>query len=349
MPGFVAVHTGAGNCIDETLYKNVCKEACSQGVNALKNGGSALDACELAIMTLENSCATNAGIGSNLTWNGQVECDACIMDGSTLQFGACSNVSDVKNPISLARHLCERQSKLLSFGRIPPMVLAGKGASAYAKEIGLQIVPTEHMISAKAVKSYEHYRRNIAKYEEINQMKLSPLDTVGAVCVDAEGSIVAGCSSGGLLLKVSGRVGQASTYGAGCWALTDESTCMSAATCTTGNGEYLMKTLFAKELVDDLITCNCPITSQHQTYKRKLLESPFLAKQSEIHAGSLSIIYNTTTADGDLLWAHTTNSMCLGFQSTKQKKPKFVLSKLPPNLSCGVKTVVSGHHFKLTY
>lgn len=347
MPGFVAVHTGAGNCIDETLYKDVCKEACIQGINALRDGGGAMDACEMAIATLENSWATNAGFGSNLTWDRQVECDASIMDGSTLQFGACTNVPDVRNPIKLARHLCDRQSKLLSFGRIPPMVLAGKGASDYAAEVGLQIVPTEQMVSAKAAKSYDHYRRNISKYEEINQLKLSPLDTVGAVCVEADGTIVAGCSSGGLVLKVRGRVGQAATYGAGCWASMDETTSMSAATCTTGNGEYLMKTLFAKELADGLISCNCPITSQHQTYKKKLLESPFLAKHNEIHAGSLSIIYNAASRDGDLLWAHTTSSMCLGFQSTKQKKPKFVLSKLPPNLSCGTKTVVSGHHFKL--
>ncbi|XP_035902141.1 threonine aspartase 1 [Anopheles stephensi] len=347
MTGFVAVHTGAGNFLDETLYEHVCREACSQAVNVLYAGGTALDACERAIVLLENSTATNAGIGSNLNWDRRVECDACIMDGASLQFGACTNVTDVKNPISLARHLCERQSKLLSFGRIPPMVLVGQGASAYAREIGLQMVPAEHMISANAAKKYDHYRSQIMQYEEINRSKLSPLDTVGAVCVDAEGSIVAGCSSGGLMLKLSGRVGQAATYGAGCWALMDENTSMSAASCTTGNGEYLMKTLFAKELVDDLIGCNCPITSQHMTYKKKLLESPFLSKQKAIHAGSLSIIYNTASGDGDLLWAHTTNSMCIGFMSTKQKKPKFVLSKLPQNLTCGTKPVINGHHFKL--
>ncbi|XP_055597101.1 threonine aspartase 1 [Uranotaenia lowii] len=347
MQGFIAVHTGAGNCIDETQYKEVCKDACIRGVNALCSGGSAMDACELAIKILENSSATNAGLGSNLTWDRQVECDACIMDGKSLHFGACTNVSNVKNPISLARQICERQSKLLTFGRIPPMILAGEGASSYAKEIGLQIVPKEQMISSKAAKSYDHYKRNIKSYEEINQTKLSPLDTVGAVCVDANGSIVAGCSSGGLLLKLSGRVGQAATYGAGCWAVMDESSSMSAATCTTGNGEYLMKTLFARELVEDLISCDCPITSQHETYKGKLFNSPFLSKKTEIHAGSLSILYNTSTGDGDLLWAHTTNSMCLGFQSTKNKRPKFVFSKLPANLSYGTKSVVSGHNFRL--
>ncbi|XP_053695690.1 threonine aspartase 1 [Sabethes cyaneus] len=347
MSGFVAVHTGAGNSIVEALYKSVCEDACMQGVNVLRSGGSALDACEMAITALEDACSTNAGFGSNLTWNGLVQCDASIMDGTTLQYGACTNVSDVKNPISLARQICERQSKLLSFGRIPPMVLSGTGASEYAKQIGLQIVPQEKMIAPKASHSYTHYWKSITEYEKTNQVKLSPLDTVGAICVDADGAIVAGCSSGGLLLKISGRVGQAATYGAGCWALIDEANGLSAATCTTGNGEFLMKTLFAKELVEDLINCNCPITSQNQTYQKKLLNSPFLANQKEIFAGSLSMIYNSSRGSGDVLWAHTTNSMCLGLQSTRHKKPKCIVSKLPLNVYCGGKPVVSGHHFKL--
>uniref|UniRef100_U5EQR2 Putative taspase 1 n=1 Tax=Corethrella appendiculata TaxID=1370023 RepID=U5EQR2_9DIPT len=347
MSGFVAVHTGAGNCINEILYKQVCLDACNQSANVLRNGGSAIEACEQAIITLENSSVTNAGLGSNLTWNRQIECDACIMDGTSLQFGACTSVCDVKNPISLARSLCKRQSTLLKFGRIPPMILAGSGASSYAKEIGLEMCETESLISAKAAKSYDHYMKNISKYEEINQTKLSRLDTVGAIVCDDEGNIVAGCSSGGLMLKLSGRVGQAACYGAGCWAYNDKTTKISAGSCTTGNGEYLMKTLLAKELVDDLIRCQCPVTSQHKIYKTKLFESPFLSQQTEIHAGSLSILFNTDSGDGDLLWAHTTMSMCLGFMSTKQKKPKFVLSKLPQNLKSGTKTAVSGHHFKL--
>lgn len=71
-------------------------------------------------MVLEDSSLTNAGFGSNLTWNGKVECDASIMDGNTLNFGAVGAVAGVSNPVLIARHLCEKQSQGLACGRIPP-------------------------------------------------------------------------------------------------------------------------------------------------------------------------------------------------------------------------------------
>lgn len=77
--------TGAGNCVDETKYEKVCKDACQRATAVLKAGGNALDACEAAIVRLEDSPHTNAGFGSNLTWDGTVECEASIMDGKSLQ------------------------------------------------------------------------------------------------------------------------------------------------------------------------------------------------------------------------------------------------------------------------
>jgi taspase, threonine aspartase, 1 len=220
--------------LDETKYEETCKEACLAATKVLKSGGTALDACEEAISVLENCCNTNAGFGSNLTWDKRIECEASIMDSRTLNFGACTNVTQLKNPIKLARILCERQSKLLSLGRIPPMILTGDGAEKYASNVGLTLVDTETMISKKALNFYDHYKKNIEDYETVNNIKISPLDTVGAVCVDAAGCVASGCSSGGLLLKLSGRIGQAASYGAGCWAQNKEN--ISCGTCTTGNG-----------------------------------------------------------------------------------------------------------------
>lgn len=270
---------------------------------------------------LENNGHTNAGYGSNLTWDGCVECDASIMEGHTLHFGACTNVADVINPISLARVICDRQAKLMTMNRIPPLVVAGSGASKYAREVN---VPTtdqvELMISKRAKKIYDHYRGKVTRQESKFNLKIMPLDTVGAICVDSEGNCAAGCSSGGLILKVTGRVGQAATYGAGCFANKLEE--RSAATCTTGNGEYLMKTLLARDIVDGLLRDECAVTSLHKTFKENFLESPYLRDRKELYGGAVSIVYDPTTGNGEVLWSHTTNQLCLAHMSTSATAPK---------------------------
>lgn len=340
MHGFVSVHSGnrivspikhmkswyishfigAGTCADGLKYKAICSDACRVSVEIIRNGGSALQACEEAISVLENDCSTNAGFGSNLTWDKTIELEASIMDGSTLNYGACTNVNNLRNPIKLAKILCERQSSLMKFHRIPPMILAGEGASKYAKEIGFEIIDPESLISSKALHCYEHYMKNVTDYERVNNLKLLPMDTVGAVTVDNYGNIAAGCSSGGLILKLSGRVGQASSYGAGCWS--QKSGNKSAATCTSGNGEYLIKTLLAKEIATDLLSSSCPITSLHETFNKKFLNSPSLKSLPEVYGGALSLLYDSESGNGDILWSHTTKSMCIGYQSTEFKKPK---------------------------
>lgn len=343
--GYVAVHTGAGNTVDVTKYKAVSRRACKRAVEVLKSGVGVLEACCQAISELEDSGETNAGFGSNLTWDGTVESEASIMDGSSRLFGACTNVTRVRNPIRLAKVICERQSEQLRLGRIPPMILAGSGAEKYAVETGVELMESaEEMISNKALKTYRHYKSSIEKYETENNIKLSPLDTVGAVVVDSNGNIAVGCSSGGLILKVSGRVGQASTYGAGCWAEKTDTT--SIATCTTGNGEYLMKTLLAREIVADLKNAECHISSLSNTFRKKFLDSPFLNGLQEVYGGALTLVYDPTAKEGDLLWGHTTKFMCIGHMSSEDAKPKYLLSDMPTTSSPGKVTNISGYHFK---
>lgn len=344
--GFVAVHTGAGNTVDDQKYKAVCRRACERASGVLRdNTGNVLEACCQAICELEDSGETNAGFGSNLTWDGKLESEASIMDGASRLFGACTNVTRVRNPIRLAKVICERQNKQLRFGRIPPMMLAGTGAESYAAETSVEMVENvEEMISKKALKTHRHYKSSVEQYEAENNIKLSPLDTVGAVVLDSYGNVAAGCSSGGLILKLSGRVGQASTYGAGCWA--DKTDNLSVATCTTGNGEYLMKTLLAREIVMDIQSADCPIRSLSKTFRQKFLDSPFLNGLQEVYGGALTIVYDPSTKGGDILWAHTTKYMCIGFMSTQDRKPKFLMSDMPSTSNPGQVTIISGNPFK---
>lgn len=286
------------------------------------------------------------GFGSNLTWNKKIECEASIMESQTTNFGACTNVSNVANPIQLARKLCDKQSGLLKMGRIPPMILAGEGASEYARECGIKLVSSmDELISKKSLQCFDYYRKKISNFEIENNMILSPLDTVGAVSIDDEGNIAAGCSSGGLILKLSGRVGQASSYGAGCFAQQFGSKVIG--TCTTGNGEYLMKTLLAREICTSLYNSDCPITQLHAIFNDKFLKSPLLPSREDLYGGALTIVYDQETNQGDILWSHTSSALCLAYKGTKMKHAKFVCSKLPDNVKAGTRIVISGYSFKL--
>ncbi len=86
----------------------------------LNSGGNALDAVTVATAVLEDSELTNAGYGSNLTIDGNVECDAGVMNGSDLNFGAVGAVTGIKNPVLLAKKICCNQNERMELGRIPP-------------------------------------------------------------------------------------------------------------------------------------------------------------------------------------------------------------------------------------
>jgi len=132
---FVAVHIGAGfHSVAKTpAYKTLCENICSSVIKELNRGYSARKAVALAVALLENSPLTNAGLGSNLTLDEKIECDASIMDSNG--FGAVGAVSNVKNPIMVSLSLLEAQlNGTLSMGRIVPCMLVGAGARIWARE-----------------------------------------------------------------------------------------------------------------------------------------------------------------------------------------------------------------------
>lgn len=273
--------------------------------------------------------------------------EAGVMDSQSNNFGACTCVTDVKNPISLAREICDKQSTLCQFGRIQPMLLAGEGASAFADEQGLKMVSMDQLISKKATRTYEYYRNKISEFERSNptQPLQANLDTVGCIAIDDEGNVASGCSSGGIILKLSGRVGQAACYGAGCWSHKVNN--QSVGVCTTGNGEYLTKTLLAREIANDMINSSCATMTLNQVFNEKFLKSPLLPPTQEYYGGCLVIDYNSETNRGELLWAHTTKMLCLGYKTSKQKSAKFISSSLPDPTQAGKKVTVSGIPFSL--
>ena len=93
----IVIHGGAGTILkknmtdeQEKAYQEKLQEALDSGYAILKNGGSAIDAVEKAIVVMEDSPLFNAGKGAVYTNVATNELDASIMDGKTLNAGAVS-------------------------------------------------------------------------------------------------------------------------------------------------------------------------------------------------------------------------------------------------------------------
>ncbi|NWR89284.1 TASP1 aspartase, partial [Furnarius figulus] len=367
--GFVLVHAGAGYHSESKAkeYKHVCKRACQKAIEKLQAGALATDAVTAALIELEDSPFTNAGLGSNLNLLGEIECDASIMDGKSLNFGAVGALSGIKNPVSVAnRLLCEGQKGKLSAGRIPPCFLVGEGAYRWAVDHGIPACPPGIMATRFSLAAFKRNKRKLELAEKVEtdliQLKKrrqsnekendsGTLDTVGAVVVDQEGNVAAAVSSGGLALKHPGRVGQAALYGCGCWAEnTGAHTPYSTAVSTSGI--YY----FYKYLTKLLSFCN-GIKDAHQalleTMQNKFIGSPFLANEDGVLGGVIVLRSCRCSAQPEsaqekptllveFLWSHTTESMCVGYMSAQDGKAKTHISRLPPGAVAGQSVAIEG-------
>jgi beta-aspartyl-peptidase (threonine type) len=251
----IIVHGGAGAIAPERrpAARDGCHVAALVGWEALARGGSALDAIEAAIMSLEDNPGFNAGTGGVLTRDGRAELDAGVMDGETLDVGAVAGVERVKNPVALAR--------LVSAS--PHVLLVGAGAEQFAVEQGVKLVDPRTLVTPAQLERWERgYRAGDDVNVGSSLVAVSGLDslpdehihadsdkhgTVGAVAIDRHGRIAAGASTGGMAGKYPGRVGDTPLVGCGYYAENP----IGGASCT-GHGEHFMRLLLAKRAVDFL-------------------------------------------------------------------------------------------------
>jgi L-asparaginase / beta-aspartyl-peptidase len=235
-PFGLAIHGGAGTITKmpqekESAYISKLTEALETGYKILESGGSSLDAAEHVINILEDSPLFNAGKGAVLTDKGIAELDASIMNGKDLMAGAVAGVKHIKNPISLARIVMEKS---------PHVMMTGDGAEEFAKENGIELVDNSYFI----VK--ERYERYLEMKKEAEEKKDDDKHgTVGCVALDKNGNLAAGTSTGGMMMKKFGRVGDSPIIGAGTYA--NNQTCAVSA---TGYGEYFIRLGVARDISD---------------------------------------------------------------------------------------------------
>lgn len=212
----IIVHGGAGQIRKGELIQRIdgCREAAVCGWSILREGGSALDAAEAAVVALEDNPVFNAGTGSTLNSRGEVEMDAAIMEARELRAGAVAAVAGIKNPIKLARRVLEDGRHVL---------LAGEGALAFARENGVPECPPEQLIVEAERKRWKEKH-----------------GTVGCVALDRAGGIAAATSTGGIFGKLPGRVGDSALLGCGTYAND-----YGGISCT-GDGEAIIRIVMAK-------------------------------------------------------------------------------------------------------
>jgi beta-aspartyl-peptidase (threonine type) len=227
----VAVHGGAGDVPEERRHVAVagCRRAAEAGLAVLVAGGSPLDAAQKAVEILEDDPFYNAGTGACLTEAGTLELDASVMEGTGRRAGAVAAMPPFTNPIRVAR-------AVLDDGR--HVLYAAEGAAAFARSAGFASAAPESMITETARKKLADWRAGRAGPGWAG-------GTVGAVACDAHGRVAAATSTGGMVGKRAGRIGDTPVIGAGTYA--DDET--GACSCT-GTGETILRACLAKAATD---------------------------------------------------------------------------------------------------
>ena len=234
----LAIHGGAGtlprsemSAEAERNYRSGLEQALSAGFAVLERGGGSTDAVTAAVVMLEDNPLFNAGRGAVFTLEGRNELDASIMEGGTLKAGAVCGLTQIKNPIELAKAVMQRSEHVM---------LAAEGAEEFARSLGFEFVPQSYFYTDARWKQLERIRGGDTS---LSALTISHVGTVGAVALDAQGHLAAATSTGGMTGKRYHRIGDSPIIGAGTYA--DDRSCAVSA---TGHGEVFIRAAVAHDI-----------------------------------------------------------------------------------------------------
>ena len=310
----ILIHGGAGTEkikksskrakeITNSLTSSVCN-----GFEILrKENGTAVDAVESAVANMENSGVFNAGLGSCLTVDKQIEMDASIMNGKDISVGSVGMVQNIQNPIKLARLVMESTDHVM---------FVSEGANKLAKLLGMEF--RHYKISQQKLKTYnKYYKQMKSRWRKNNQLLTSHNNnnhygTVGAVAIDREGNVASAASTGGRWLKIHGRIGDSAIVGAGIYA--DNGL---GAACTTGIGEFIVRLCLSKYACDYM---------GRQNNNALLSSNMAIAKLTQKFGKNTGGIITVDTK-GQFGAAMNTQSMPIALCISKTKKVKVALNE----------------------
>lgn len=302
----IVVHGGAGTWQadhSQPALKSV-KKAAETGFDVLRNGGTAVDAVTEAVALMEDAGVFNAGCGSALNIEKRVEMEASVMDGKTLMAGAAGLLSDIRNPVRVAKVIMEKTDHVF---------VVGKGARELARIFNLE---ERKPAASTKLKRYEAQLESLleGKYalpKLAALVKAHPevfqLETVGAVALDRNGNAAAATSTGGFPLKLAGRIGDSPLIGCGTYADNQSGACSA-----TGVGEVAIRLVLAKTV--------CNYIENGKTAQEAVENAIALVKRR------ISGTYNdigliAVDAHGRIGAAHSSPNLCWAYMTMEQKEP----------------------------
>ena len=231
----LVIHGGAGIILRENMsaereaaYTAALETALEAGAIVLRDGGSAVDAVQAAVIPMENDPLFNSGIGAVFTAAAEHELDASIMSGDKRDAGAVAGVKRVKNPILAARAVMDQSEHVM---------FSGEGADEFAESVGLEMVDNSYFDTDRRLQSLERVLRERTRTDADRH------GTVGAVAIDVNGNLAAATTTGGMTAKAAGRIGDSPLIGAATYA--ENGVCAVSA---TGHGEYFIRVAVAKTI-----------------------------------------------------------------------------------------------------
>ncbi|KAJ4858017.1 asparaginase domain-containing protein [Trichoderma breve] len=230
--GGIVLHGGAseswiGNAESYHTTNTFLKDLVSRAEASLGKGTLAVDVAEEVVAELEDYPAFNAGKGAAVNVDGNFEVEAGIVNGATSAYRAAVCLHETKNPIKLARAMLDNS------GPTTPVFIAGSGGDELAKQLGLEIVPNSYFATESRT-SYWHKKK----------AEMSEHGTVGAVVLDVHGNLAAANSTGGMMFKPVGRVGDTAVLGSGLYA--DK----NVAIACSGGGEAILASMLAGRIAN---------------------------------------------------------------------------------------------------